>query len=319
MKKVLIIGGTSFDSMIYLKELPSNQTQTIFTTTSLHETIGSSGAKKALNLIKLGLNTTLHSVIGADEYGHKIIHWLKEEKVPFVYDIDPLGTKRYVNLIDEMGEQISIFAAQGSEQPVLDLSRLEKLISESELVLLSASSYTKQLIHLIKKYNKPIWLDLKNYKLNDPYYEVYIEAADVIFCSSTYLPRYKQLMKKWMSQGKELVVCAQGKGKLTLLTKEGQWLQTSVIDNYTYKSLNQIIDSFFSGFLYGHLNEKSYDECLSYGMIVTRLGMDDNEVIHPALVELEYQKYEIATKENVKNNETTISLIPNQPKQMQLF
>ena len=53
MKKVLIIVGTSFDSMIYLKELPTNQAQTIFTNASLHETIGSTGARKALNLMKL--------------------------------------------------------------------------------------------------------------------------------------------------------------------------------------------------------------------------------------------------------------------------
>ena len=246
MKKVLIIGGTSFDSMIYLKELPTNQAQTIFTNAPLHETIGSTGARKALNLMKLGVDTVLHSVIGADEYGNKIIHSLNEEKVPFVYDIDPLGTKRYVNLIDEAGQQISIFAVRGSEQPVLDFVRLEQLISKCDLVVLNIISYTKQLIHLIQKYNKPIWLDLKDYKVNDPYYDVYIQAADVIFCSSTHLPKYKQMMRKWINQGKELIVCTHGKDKITLLTKEGKWLQSSIVDKYPYKSINEVADSFFS-------------------------------------------------------------------------
>lgn len=318
MKKVLIIGGTSFDSMIYLKELPTNQAQTIFTNAPLHETIGSTGARKALNLIKLGVDTTLHSVIGEDDYGNKITTLLKQAKVPFVYDIDPLGTKRYVNLIDEAGQQISIFAVPGSEQPVLDFVRLEQLISKCDLVVLNIISYTKQLIHLIQKYNKPIWLDLKDYKINDPYYDVYIQAADVIFCSSTHLPKYKQMMRKWMKQGKELIVCTHGKDKVTLLTKEDKWSQISIVDNYPYKSINEVGDSFFSGFLYAYLNNKSYDECLSYGMIVTRFCMNEEELVQES-VEIEYQKYEMTTKENIRNNEKSIYLTPNNPKQLQLF
>ena len=318
MKKVLIIGGTSFDSMIYLKDLPTNQTQTIFTNTPIHETIGSTGAGKALNLIKLGVDTKLHSVIGEDDYGNKIIHYLKEEKVPFVYDIDPLGTKRYVNLIDKAGQQISIFAMRGSEQPVLDLVRLEQLISKCDLVVLNIISYTKQLIHLIQKYNKPIWLDLKDYKINDPYYDVYIQAADVIFCSSIHLSNYKQMMRHWMNQGKELIVCTHGKDKVTLLTKEDKWSKISIVDDYPYKSVNEVADSLFSGFLYAYLNNKSYDECLSYGMIVTRLCMNEDELVQSA-VEIEYQKYEMTTKENIRNNEKSIYLTPNHPKQLQLF
>lgn len=114
MKKVLVIGGTTYDSVVYLKDLPQAKAQTIFASSPLNETIGSTGAEKALNLKKLGIDTTLHSVIGDDEYGYKIIKGLNEKGIRFVYDIDPLGAQRHINLIDEAGQRISIFATWGS-------------------------------------------------------------------------------------------------------------------------------------------------------------------------------------------------------------
>ena len=88
MKKVLVIGGTTFDSIVYLDKLPQGQPQTLFASSPLNETLGSTGAGKALNLTKLGIDTTLHSVIGDDEYGHKIIRKLKDAGVNFEYDFD---------------------------------------------------------------------------------------------------------------------------------------------------------------------------------------------------------------------------------------
>ena len=137
MKRVLVIGGTTFDLNIYLNEFSNNKSQTIMASSPLHETVGSPGIIKASNLVKLGVETKLHSVIGADEFGDKIINQLQKENVPFVYDLDPLGTKRYLHLINVSGEKISIFASCGSEQPVLDLVRLEQLIIESDLIVLN--------------------------------------------------------------------------------------------------------------------------------------------------------------------------------------
>jgi len=65
MNRVLVIGGTTFDSIIYLKSLPDPKPQTIHYA-PFNETLGSTGSGKALNLTKLKVNTTLHSIIGDD-------------------------------------------------------------------------------------------------------------------------------------------------------------------------------------------------------------------------------------------------------------
>lgn len=296
MKNILVLGGTTYDSIIHLDVLPKPEPQTIHYA-AFNETIGSTGAGKALNLTKLNVDTTLHSILGDDSYGHKIIKGLEEAGVNFVYDFDKKGTERHVNLMDENGNRISIFVTQSSENPKLNMERLEKLIKDCDIVVLNILNYTKQLIPLCKKYNKPIWTDLHDYNKGNPYHEDYIKAADYIFVSSDNLSDYKLVMEKWMEKGKEFVVCTHGKGGSTALTKNRQWIETPIIKEYKLKDANGAGDSFFSGFLYGFINEKSIEECLKLGTICAGLCITSEKLafegLNEKLLKCEYEKYYI--------------------------
>jgi sugar/nucleoside kinase (ribokinase family) len=294
MKKVLVIGGTTFDSIIYLQNLPNPEPQTIHYA-PFNETLGSTGAGKALNLTKLNVNNTLHSILGNDLYGEKIVNGLKNAGVDFVYDVDPKGTERHVNLMDENGGRISIFVTQSSLQLDLDMSRIEELIKDCDIIVLNIVGYTKQLIPLIKKYNKPVWTDLHDYNVGNPYHEDYIDIADYIFVSSDNMSDYKPVMENWMSRGKEFIVCTHGKGGSTTLTKDGRWIETPIITDYKFKDANGAGDSFFSGFLYGHLKHKSVEECLRLGTICAGLCITSSELafegLSEAMLQAEYDKH----------------------------
>lgn len=294
MKKVLIIGGTTFDSIIFLKNLPKPEPQTIHYA-PYNETLGSTGAGKALNMTKLNVKNTLHSIIGDDQYGDRIIKGLEKAGVDFIYDTDPKGTERHVNLMDEHGGRISIFITQSSSELELDMTRIETLIKECDLVVLNIVAYTKQIIPLIKKHNKEVWTDLHDYNIGNPYHEDYIDIADYIFVSSDNMSDYKSVMESWMARGKELVVCTHGKGGSTTLTKDGKWIETPIIIDYKFKDANGAGDSFFSGFLYGFLNEKPIEECLKFGTICAGLCITSGELAYEDLSEnfllSEYEKY----------------------------
>lgn len=294
MKKILVIGGTTFDSIIHFDELPKPEPQTIFYA-PFNETIGSTGAGKAINLAKLNVNCTLHSIIGDDIYGQKIVSGLEKEGVNFIYDIDEKGTERHVNLMDSKGNRISIFVTQSSGDLILNIDRIEELIKESDIIVLNIIGYTKQLIPIIKKYNKPIWTDLHDYSVGNPYHEDYIELADYIFVSSDNMSDYKQIMESWIQRGKEVVVCTHGKDGATTLTKDGQWIETKIIDDYKLKDANGAGDSFFSGFLYGYLKEKSIEECLRLGTICAGLCITSTELafeeLNEDIINCEYKKY----------------------------
>ena len=81
----------------------------------LHDTVGSTGAGKALNLCRLGFDVTLHGVIGDDRYGDLIRKYFGGGKdLHFIYEINPKGSEQHTNLMDAEGRRISIIQVQGA-------------------------------------------------------------------------------------------------------------------------------------------------------------------------------------------------------------
>src|SRR5687768_9241923 len=78
-----------------------------------HETIGSSGAGKAMNLARLGVEVTLHCLIGLDEGGDRIRRGLEAAGVQVDALADPTGSARHVNLMDARGDRLSFLLHTG--------------------------------------------------------------------------------------------------------------------------------------------------------------------------------------------------------------
>ena len=282
MHKILIIGGTTYDHIVYLPEFTQPIPQTIHRA-AFHEMVGSTGSGKVLNLTALGLDTVLYSIIGRDYYGELIQSYLQMKGVNVVYDFDPKGTERHVNLMNQQGERISIFVTQSSDTLQLDMDRIEQLIASCDLVILNIVAYTKQLIPLLLKHNKPIWTDLHDYDGQNAYHQPYIDCCQWIFMSSDNLPDYKSTMQEIMALGKELVVCTHGKGGATALTKRGEWIHQPIYDAYMLVDSNGAGDSFFSGYLFGHLRGYSVESCMRLGTLCAGLCITAKELVHPSL------------------------------------
>ncbi|MDE3144808.1 MAG: carbohydrate kinase family protein [Bacteroidota bacterium] len=266
MKKIFIIGGTTFDHIVYLPQLPQPVPQTIHVA-PFNEATGSTGAGKALNLTKLAVPNTLHSVLGNDEYGKKIIAFLNEQAVDFIYDVDPKGTERHINIMDADGGRISMFITQSSNEVALDLKKIEQQIADCDIVVLNIIPYTLPLIPLIKKYKKEVWTDLHDYNDGNPYHEPFIDAADHIFLSSDNLSDHKTTMLQLLNKNKELIICTHGKNGATALTKSGEWIEQPALKNLKLVDANGAGDSFFAGYLFGYLKNYDVIKCMQLGTI----------------------------------------------------
>lgn len=279
--KILVVGGVSFDTIVHLNHLPEPVSQTLFG--SDYQTIGSTGAGKSLNMTKLGMNNTLHATLADDEYGNHIRKFLQNRGVNAVYDLD-LATERHVNLMDREGNRVSIFTSTTTPDPKLDMTRLEKLIIEHDLIVLNIVPYTKQLIELIKKHHKPIWTDLHDYEEDNSYYDEYIHAADCLFFSSDKITNHRKLMEKWIEMGKQMVVVTHGKNGASVATKS-EFLYEPIINTYQMVDSNGAGDAFFAGFLYGYSHHESIQTCLAYGTIAGGLTVSSKELVSPSLSE----------------------------------
>jgi sugar/nucleoside kinase (ribokinase family) len=294
MTTVLVAGGASFDSIIHLPSLPESVPQTI-RSCIFHETIGSTGTGKAINLSKLGLPTTLHALIGNDIYGEKIKSSMQRENLNFIYDVDSRGTERHMNLMDEAGRRTSIFLTNSTSDPELDLGKFRPLIKDNDLIVLNILNYTKQLIPLCTQYQKPIWTDLHDYDGRNQFYQDYIHAADYIFMSSDNLQDYRAVMVGIMKQGKRLVVCTHGKNGATALNGSGEWTEVPVIESYRMYDANGAGDSFVAGFIYGYSKKYQLKKCLQLATICAGLCITSRELsydgLSPEFLEQEYRKH----------------------------
>jgi acarbose 7IV-phosphotransferase len=294
MRRVLVLVGVSYNLMIYLDAFPAPAPQTV-ASNGCHETVGATGAGKALNLGRLDLAVTLHGLIGDDYHGGKIREYLAQEPLTFVYDLDPAGTQRHVNLMDARGRRISIFLSYGSSHPPVDHARLAALIAQSDYIVLNIANYCRFLIPLIQQAGKAIWCDIHDYDGQNPYHQDFIEAADYVFLSSDALAEYRAFMARLIAAGKQLVVCTHGADGSTALTPAGRWIETPALSDYARRDTNGAGDAFFAGFLHGFAQGAPVERCLRLATIVGGLCITSPELawpdLSPAVLEQEYARH----------------------------
>lgn len=281
-QRVLVVGGVSWNTMVRLDRLPDPRPHTVFAK-GVHETLGSTGAGKALNLARLGLDVTLHGLIGDDEYGAKVRKRLASEPLRFLYDIDPAGTERHLNLMADDGDRISIYVAYATFEPVLDRPRLERLIPETDLVALNIINYCRTLIPAIRAAGKPIWCDIHDWNGEDAYHWDFVEAADVIFFSAQAMDDPRAFMAAQISAGKELVVGTMGARGALCHRADGAWIETPAAPIERLVDSNGAGDAFFSGFLYGHLRGLETARCMALGALTAAKCLQSEELAHPGL------------------------------------
>ncbi|MBM6616378.1 carbohydrate kinase family protein [Bacillus suaedaesalsae] len=288
MDNILVLGGVSFNLMVEVDHFPQPVAQTIHSVKSYHETLGSTGAGKSLNVKKLGFDVDFYGIIGKDEYGDKIVSYLKKDEIPFHYDISPDGTERHLNFMkNSTGERLSIFLNSIPNHIETNKVHVEKLIQKSDYVFLNIVSYCKDFIPLLKKHKKEIWVDLHDYDGKNEYHQDFIEVADVIQFSSENNPKYKETMKEFLLGGKKLIICTHGDKGATILSQAG-WLETPA-QKYNVVDTNGAGDAYFSGILYGITKGYELEKTARIASIVGGLAVTSKEL---ALNDLSSDKVE---------------------------
>lgn len=270
MQQLFIIGGTTFDHIVYLPQLPQPVPQTIHQA-AFQEGTGSTGSGKALNLHKLGVPLQLYSVLGNDSYGNYIQNDLSKTGVKAFYDYDPAGTERHINLMDAEGRRISMFVTQSSETIAYNKALIQKAIDAADILVLNIVSYCRGLIPMVVSSGKPVWTDLHDYDGSNLYHKDFIDASQYIHLSSDNLPDYKTVMQRFIDDGKQLVVCTHGKAGASLLTPAGERIEQKALLHYPMVDANGAGDAFFSGFLFGWMKKEPLQKCMQLGAVCAAL------------------------------------------------
>lgn len=264
MSPILIIGGTSLDTIIHLDALPDPKPQTLWPRAS-YRTVGSTGAGKALNLAALGHSVVLHTLVGRDGEATEVRQALQHPGIRLIAETTDSPTEQHVNLMAPDGGRISLFVQPPPDPESIDWAPVSAAMSDCELVVINILNYTKPALALAKEAGKPIWTDLHDYDGQNPHHQPFIDAASVVFLSSDNLADYRQVMESLISRGKDLVVCTHGSKGATGLNHQGEWFEQPALPVSRVVDTNGAGDAFFSGFLLGNLNGESPQRCLTLG------------------------------------------------------
>ena len=247
--RALILGGVAWNTMVYVDRFPDPEPQTMFTR-GYHETVGSSGAGKALNLAHLGADVRLWAMVGDDEPGRRATGYFDEMPVTLVVAPDPTGTMRHINLMDPSGERISIFANAGSDRLTVDASIIRPWLDGIDLCAVTIVGACKPFLPILAAEGVEYWCDLHDYDGENPFHREFIEGAAHLQITSNVLPDWRRFMEQQVEGGTKTVLCTHGRSGASALTAADGWVDVDAVAvaDERVEDTNGAGDAFFAGF-----------------------------------------------------------------------
>lgn len=270
--RVAVLGGAAWNRMIHVERLPDGRGATIHPLRH-HEAIGGSGAGKALNLARLGVEVTLHAGIGDDEPGRRVAAGLTAAGVDLRATADPTGTAQHVNLMDPTGGRISIMLANGSPDLPFDEAALAGSMADADLVVVDLAPWTPRAVPLALASGRPIWTDLHDYDGSRDWHVPFIDAADAVFVSHDRLEDPAAFLASLVDRGKRLAVCTMSATGAIALDADRRSYAVPAIPDVEIVDANGAGDAFFAGVLFGMLTGAGLERALRFGAVAGGLAV----------------------------------------------
>jgi sugar/nucleoside kinase (ribokinase family) len=235
-----------------------------------------------MNLARLGVDVTLHCLIGDDEAGAGIRRGLEASGVRVDAVADRTGSARHVNLMDAQGDRLSFLLHTGDPAARYDPGRVEELVRAADLILVAIVDPARHVVPIARRLGKPVWTDLHATD-GEREYDRDFREADVVFFSGERLAAPRPFMERLVGAGRRFVVCTRGARGAIALTADGTWLEVAAERVEPVVDTNGAGDAFLAGVAYGELNGLPLERSLRLGARVAAMSVTSTELASPDL------------------------------------
>ena len=272
--RYLVLGTSAYDTLLHVStELNDISDDMYLWADSTVQTIGSTGAGKALALDALGADVDLITDIAKDAAGNWIRTFFSDTNVGLhVVDVDK--TTQHTNIMHGADKRISIVTAVPTIVPKR-LIQADKLIESADFVFLNINDYCRDYIPQLKAKGSTILVDIHDYDPPNPYHAEFIEAADILVASGVKLPDHEAFLEEQINQGKQLVVITKGKRGLIAMDHKRNRYELPGYNDVPSVDANGAGDSFCAGLGMRLAEGADYKEALEFATICGAVACTD--------------------------------------------
>ena len=195
------------------------------------------------------MEVTLWGLLGVDEPGEEARAFIVDRGVTLLADVDPRGTMRHINLMDNAGDRISIFANAGSHEFDVDVEPIRAVAQSADIASVTIMSYCRAFLPMLQELGKPISVDIHDYDGVNPYHLEFIDAADHIFMSSLAMPDWRTFLEGLVAAGTTTAVCTHGSAGASGITERDGWVDIPAVPVKSLTDTNGAGDAFCAGFI----------------------------------------------------------------------
>ncbi|MHA2364297.1 MAG: carbohydrate kinase family protein [Candidatus Hodarchaeales archaeon] len=268
---VSVIGGIGIDTNVFLYghdidfNIEANFSQNI-------DYIGQTAGYSCRIFNSLGKNTAFIGYVGKDFLGDYIKEQFARDGINSLFFTDPKGTKRSINMMNKNGTRKNFFNGKGSMESKPDLAACKKFF-DTNLAHFGLANWTRYLLPLAKEADVTISCDLQDIPdVNDKYRMDFIDASDILFCSSVNIGDTTSLIKSLLKRNPTcIIVVGMGSKGCALGTKDNIKFFNPVKMNMPVIDTNGAGDGLAVGFLASYvLDGFPLQDSILRGQIVAR-------------------------------------------------
>lgn len=281
MVNVVVNGPSSWNLLVDLEVLPQPHPHMVIAD-GHHTGLGGTSAGKALGLARLGVPTTLRTVLGDDPDASSILGALEHPGLTLLPEVVPGPSEHHLNLMAADGGRVSIYldvtgAAPRPAGPIL------QALDVAEIAVLDLAVSSLPLLAEAKAAGCEIWCDIHDYDGAAEFHRPFAEAADVLVVSADRLPDPSGFLEQVVAGGASLAVCTDGARGAVALSRDEGWYQVDGVPVATVADTNGAGDAFVVGLLAGKSTGRPLEECLRWASAAGALCVQSTELVAPGM------------------------------------